>query len=67
MDTVFSLWNRRKFNAVDIERDCIGWLELFLGLIDITSDRPDVHLKKFLGHSEVLKKYWSTIVDKVGS
>ena len=65
LDAMSALWDRRKFSDVAVDSECIKWLQLLLGLVDITGDHPDVHMKKFLGRTGVVKRYRTTIVKQV--
>lgn len=65
LDGLSSLWRHRGFSVEDFKTECIIWLELLLGLVDITGDHYHAHLKKFLGHTGVVEEYHDAIVDLV--
>lgn len=65
IDALSRLCYHRNVSAIAINPECIKWLNLLVGLIDIMGDCPDVHFKMFLRHTGVVNKYRPAIAEQV--
>ncbi len=65
LDFLLSVWDKHKFREVSIESECTNWLQLFLEMVDITGDHPDILLRLFFGKITICKKYRKLIVREV--
>ena len=65
LDFLLGVWDKRKFRDVSIDSECTNWLQLLLGLVDITRDHSHTLLNKFFGKTVICKKYRRLIVKQV--
>ncbi len=65
LDFLLGVWDKRKFRDVSIDSECTNWLQLLLGLVEITRDHSHTLLNSFFRKNGVCKKYRRLIVKQV--
>lgn len=58
LDAMYLIFLQRQVNKEFMDSEIHNWLQLFLQLVDITGDSPEVHLSLFIsGDQPVIKEY----------
>ncbi len=65
LDFLRSVWDERKFRDESIDSECIYWLQLLLGFVDITQDHSHTLLNKFFGKTGICEKFHELIAQQV--
>ncbi|XP_064393609.1 uncharacterized protein LOC135341066 isoform X2 [Halichondria panicea] len=65
LDLLLDVWDKRKFRDESIDTECTNWLQLLLGLVEITRDHSHTLLNSFLRKYGVCKKYKKLICKQI--
>ena len=69
VDDLYKFWTEHSFKSQIFDPECKWWVLLLLQLVDVTKERPEVHLQSFLGKPTlgVVKKYQADITKHVSA
>ena len=69
VDTLYRFCTKHNFNPLVFDPEYKKWVLLLLQLVDVTGDKPHIHLERFLGKSThgVVKKYRDDIIEYVST
>ena len=65
MNFIITVWEKHKYDKEFLDSECKKWLQLLIGMVDLTKDHPEVLLKEFISQTPVRKKYFAYISEQV--